>query len=140
MYIFDFFKSLFRKSNIGTIIWMVLNTALICFCAIALLGAQTSSEILKAILIGLVVYIISIIIALSLIGEWIMRMQNGCRTIKSGDVLNRMMPIFNDVYSKAKAKNPELPNNIKLYMSDDSSPNAFAMDGIRCALPEDYYF
>lgn len=130
MYLVDFFKNLFKKNNIGTIIWMILNIVLICgafgLTAAGLYDA-TDNEILESVLIGLGAYIISIAIALSPVGEIIMRWQNGCRKIRDSAVLERIQPIFEEVYKKAKEKNPELPDNIKLYMSDDRSPNAFAL-------------
>lgn len=120
MYIIDFFKNLFRKSNIGVIIWLVLNVALI-----MLIFGYSSMSVGGAFL-GLLLYVISMCIALSPIGEWILRLQTGCKKIKDADVLSRMEPLFYEVYEKAKALNPELPNGVKMFMSEDMSPNAFA--------------
>ncbi len=126
MYIVDFFKNLFKKNNIGIIIWMILNTCLICLIFVAVSGVYTAEEIALAILAGLGVYLVSIIIALSPIGEAILRWQNGCHKVSDPNILARMQPLFDEVYARAKSKNPELPDNIKLYMSEDETPNAFA--------------
>lgn len=129
MYLFDFFKNLFTKNNIGTAIWMILNTVLICagfgLSAAGIYGDDQSVVI--AVILGLVAYILSITIALSPLGEAIMRLQNGCRKVDDPVFSARIQPLFNEVYAKAKMQNPELPDDIKLYMSDDASPNAFAL-------------
>ena len=126
MYIVDFFKNLFKKNNLGIIIWMILNICLICFIFVAVSGVYTAEEIALAVLAGLGVYLVSIVIALSPIGEAILRWQNGCHKVTDPQILARMQPLFDEVYSRAKMKNPELPDNIKLYMSNDETPNAFA--------------
>ena len=70
-------------------------------------------------------YILSLCIALSPIGEWLLRMQNGCKEMTNKEELDRLQPLFDEVYQKSKMANPELPNNIKMFISDDDSPNAF---------------
>lgn len=120
MYLFDFFKNLFKKNNIGIIIWLVLNVALISLLfAYALNGWEGA-------LFGIGIYLVSLFIALSPVGEWILRVQNGCKKITDPEVLARIEPLFNTVYAKAKAKNPELPDNIKMFMAESDEPNAFA--------------
>ena len=120
MYIIDFFKNLFRKRNAGLIIWLVMNIALI----IAIFSNGFSSW--QGALIGFGLYVLSLVIALSPIGEWILRMQNGCKEMTDPEDLDRIMPLFNEVYAKAKAQNPELPDKVKLFVNDSDEPNAFA--------------
>lgn len=120
MYLFDFFKNLFKKNNVGVIIWLVLNTALI--CALFSGGFQEW----QGALLGLGIYLVSMMIALSPIGEWILRLQNGCKKIKDPVILERLQPLFREVYETAKQHNPELPDDIKMFMSDSDEPNAFA--------------
>lgn len=128
MYIVDFVKNLFKKNNIGILIWLVLNTALMTII-LGVCFSDAFSENVPAFvpyLIGAVVYLITVVISLSPIGEFILRLQNGCRKITRQDYLQRLTPIFEEVYAKAKAVNPELPDNIQFYMSNDKEPNAFA--------------
>lgn len=120
MYIIDFFKNLFRKKNTGLIIWLVLNTALI----IAIFSNGFASW--KGALVGLGIYLVSLVIALSPLGEWILRLQTGCKKMTNPDDIARLQPLFDEVYAKAKAKNPELPSDIKLFICEDDTPNAFA--------------
>ena len=120
MYLIDFLKNLVKKSNIGLSIWLILNTLLI----IALFSNGFTS--VEGVLLGAGLYIGSLAIALSPIGEWILRLQNGCKKITNPEHLSRLEPIFREVYSQAKALNPELPDNIKMFMSASNEPNAFA--------------
>lgn len=120
MYIIDFFKSLTKKNNIGLLIWLILNTLLI----VAIFSSGFTS--VEGIVLGLVIYIVSLTIALSPIGEWVLRLQNGCRKITIPEYIERLEPIFREVYSKAKELNPELPSDIRMFMSDSNDPNAFA--------------
>ncbi len=128
MYIVDFVKNLFKKNNVGILIWLVLNTALMTIILGFCFSDAFSPDVPAFVpyLIGAVVYIATVIVALSPIGELILRLQNGCRKIKRQDYLQRLTPLFNEVYSNAKAVNPELPDNIQFYMSNDAEPNAFA--------------
>jgi len=130
MYILDFFKNLFKKNNIGTIIWMVFNVVIICGVFVLFSGASGTADVGSMILagfIGLLAYIASVAIALSPLGEKIMRWQQGCHALQDPVIIARMQPIFQEVYAKAKALNPELPDNIELFISDEAVPNAFAM-------------
>ena len=71
MYIIDFAKNLFKKSNIGTIIWMVANTLLITLMFGFVINDSGSDISWKGCLIGFGIYMLSIVLALSPVGEWI---------------------------------------------------------------------
>lgn len=120
MYIVDFFKNLFKKSNIGVIIWLVANVLLL----VAMFSNGFTSW--EGALLAVALYALSMVIALSPIGEWILRLQTGCKKITDEAVLSRIKPLFDEVYAKAKEQNPELPDNIGLFMNEDDAPNAFA--------------
>lgn len=120
MYIIDFFKGLVKKQNIGIAIWIFLNTLLI----IAIFSNGFTS--LGGAFFGLGAYVLSLVIALSPIGEWILRLQTGCKKMDDPEMIARFEPIFNEVYAKAKTANPELPDNIQLFVNDSDEPNAFA--------------
>jgi heat shock protein HtpX len=80
----------------------------------------------QALLIGLVLYIISLAIALSPIGEWILRLQTGCTKISRVEQINFIEPIFREVYGRAKQLDPTIPDDVELFINDDEEPNAFA--------------
>lgn len=128
MYIVDFVTNLFKKNNVGVLIWLILNTALMTIVLGLCFEDAFPPNIPNFIsyFIGAVVYLVTVVIALSPIGEFILRLQTGCRKITRQDYLSRLTPLFNEVYTKAKEKNPELPDDIRFYMSNDSEANAFA--------------
>lgn len=75
---------------------------------------------------GFFVYLATIVIALSPIGEFIVRFQTGCKKIKDPEIMSRLEPLFYEVYQKAKMQEPLISDSVRLYMNDDESENAFA--------------
>lgn len=122
IYILDFLIRLGRKRNIPMAIYLVLNVLIIGACATFFFQLEAGWGILA----GLLFYIGSVTIALSPIGEAILRFQTGCKKIEDADILLRLEPIFAEVYYRAKKQHPEIPGNIRLYLIEDDSPNAFA--------------
>ena len=127
MYFIDFFKKVFKLKNIGIIIWMVINLFIIIGFFPSTKAVTNASEALVTVIRGVVIYTVSVALALSPIGEAIFRAMNGCREISDPSMLNRLTPLFNEVYEKAKLKDPNLSQNIRLYMVDQPYPNAFAL-------------
>lgn len=119
-YIVDFVKNLTKKSNIGITIYLILNTLVIVW---VFSGGFSSAS---GILFGIVAYAISLAIALSPVGEWILRLQTGCKEIRRKDYLDRLEPLFSEVLTKARKINPNIPEDVRLFMSDHKEPNAFA--------------
>ena len=119
MYIFSVLKNIFKVSNIGTIIFFFLNAGMI----IGIFSAFCS-ENLKYIWI---IYIISIMIALSPVGEWFLCLVAGAKKMRRMDMRNRILPCAQQVFQKAKEKTPSLPNTIILKVMYDPNPNAFAI-------------
>lgn len=123
MYLIDFFKRLARKSNIPVIIYLILNVFVIGFIMHITLA---SYPFWASLLIGIALYLVSLLIALSPLGEWILRVQNGCKKITRPDYLEFIEPIFREVYERAQALDDTIPDNVKLFINFDPSPNAFA--------------
>jgi heat shock protein HtpX len=113
MYIADFAKRVFKKQNTGIIIYLILNTLIV-------------MGLFQDVLTGLILYLLSLIIALSPVGEWILRVQQGCKPLTKKEHIDRLMPLFNEVYIKARKLDPTIAENIQLFISNDPSPNAFA--------------
>jgi heat shock protein HtpX len=77
------------------------------------------------------VYVMSVELATSRVGESIMRMFNGIRRLETSEEKEYLRPIFDEVYAKAKANNPELEDfNIDIYVIDSMAVNACAV-GLR---------
>lgn len=125
MYLIDFFKRMSRKANIPVLIYLVLNVFVIT-AAVEMLFTEYTNSFWIALLVSILLYAVSLAIALSPIGEWILRIQNGCTEIKRSEILDFIMPIFNEVYEKARAADPSIPADVKLFINDDEAPNAFA--------------
>lgn len=125
MYLVDFFKRITRKSNIPVLIYLVLNVFVIAGIVSFILGGGMM-PFWQALLIGIVLYTISLLIALSPLGEWILRLQTGCKKIKRVEQTNFLEPIFKEVYDKAKKLDPSIPDDVQLFMNNDEVPNAFA--------------
>ncbi len=121
MYVIEFFRRIMRKSNIPVLIYLILN-----YFVISAVIWLFYSDVPMALLIGLAVYVISLCIALSPIGEWILRVQLGCKKLKRQEHIDYLYPMFTEVYHKAKKKDPKLADNIELYISGEKAPNAFA--------------
>ncbi|CAN7185482.1 zinc metalloprotease HtpX [Rossellomorea sp. LjRoot5] len=112
MYFVDFAKRLFKKQNTGIIIYLILNTLIV-------------MALFQDIFVGLSLYLVSLTIALSPVGEWMLRVQQGCKPL-SQEYIDRLMPLFEEVYEKAKMLDPSIADHVKLFISNDSNPNAFA--------------
>ncbi len=125
MYLVDFFKRTMRKSNIPVFIYLVLNIFVIALI-LSLVIDNGNIPFWKALLIGIVLYFVSLLIALSPVGEWILRLQTGCKKIKNDEQRNFIEPIFREVYDKARAQDPSISDKVKIYMNHDEAPNAFA--------------
>ncbi|MGY4688546.1 zinc metalloprotease HtpX [Salibacterium sp. K-3] len=112
-YIVDFAKNVTARNNAGIFIYLILNTLLVTLLFQSFFG-------------GLFIYLLSLTIALSPMGEWILRKQQGCKPLKRREHMDRLHPLFEEIYQKAKAIDPGLPEDIKLFISKDPEPNAFA--------------
>jgi len=125
--------SIFRvlKNNFLYIIWFIL-----CF----LMSVQILQTLIKArfpilisynenisLTLAVYMYILSIIITLSPLGEYILRFINGVRKIETEREKEYLIPLFKDVYNEAKKLYPQLSKKIELCIMDAMYINAFAL-------------
>ncbi len=123
LYLVDLVVRLCKLRNIPALIYLVLNIAIIAGVFYLVSGSVIG------IFVGLFVYIFCVFAALSPVGEWIMRLTHGCKKIKDTEVLSRLEPLFNEVYSRAVKKQTayNIKPDIRLYICDDNNANAFAL-------------
>lgn len=121
-YLLEFFKSVTRQSNIPVFIYLILNVFIIGGIVILFTGMAAW----QGLLAGIVLYLISLAIALSPVGEWMLRKQTNCKEIQNEAEAKRLLGLFREVYGRARKKDPSLPPDIKLYICDEEVPNAFA--------------
>ena len=115
-------SNIFKLSNIGSILFFFLNI-LILLC---LFGGVIGGNVLGiVVLIG--VYILSLVVSFSMLGQRVLCVLNGARKMVRLDMRERVIPIVEEVYLAAKLKTPMLPNRINVRIMYDSAPNAFAI-------------
>lgn len=107
----------FIKSNIFYIIWSIVNFII----SFLILGAKGYS-----FLICLVLYAVSLTVALSPLGEWILRLINGVRKLYTRREKDYLIPLFEDIYEDVKEEYPNLPD-MEICMIDSLTVNACAM-------------
>ena len=112
-----------RKGNISTLVYLALNIIILTGVVYMI---DSKAPIWLDFSLGVLLYLISITIALSPIGETILRFQTGCKKIKRSDVKDFIEPIFQEVYAKAKQQDMSIPDDVRLFIQYDSSANAFA--------------
>lgn len=119
MFFLDFLKNLTKPHRIGALVYILLNVLLM----YVIIGVQPVLNLLWVFS----AYIISLVVVLSPVGEFFLRISNGVKKIKRPDYLERLMPIFEDCYTKVKEKSPLINQNIKLYIIKSPYVNAFAL-------------
>lgn len=111
----------FRISNLGTLIFFLLNIGLILalFCPYGITFEASAPLI--------VCYIATVLISLSPAGEWTLAALAGAREIKRKDIKIRLIPLLEIVFEQAKEKTPSMISSIRLKIIHDQASNAFAI-------------
>ena len=122
IYMFDFFARMLQRQNIPTLIYLFLNYLIVSAILMVFFGLPAG----WALAAGFAVYAASVAVALSPIGELKLRTDCGCSKIMDPDLVRRLDPIFREVYYRAKKANPSISSDVRLYMNEDMSENAFA--------------
>ena len=125
IYIVEFLSALFKGHNIPVIIYLLMNVAFI--AAICFL---VYPDVRIAIPAGLVIYMISLTIALSGIGERLLRFMNHCNPLTDQAVIQRVMPIFNEAKRRAaitaRSEGRSIPDDVELCYNEEPGMSAFA--------------
>ncbi len=130
MYVIDYFKKLARKSNVPMIIYMCLNVAIISFVMLVVISEYeyvSTSVVISTVFWSIILYVVSIAIALSPVGEKMLRRKSRAFNIANKQQAEYLNGIFQEVYASAKEVDPAIPDGIKLYISEDQFLNAFAL-------------
>lgn len=78
------------------------------------------------------IYVASIFVAITPIGEILLRQSENCRILATQEEKEYLQPIFDEVYEQAQNLYPTLNKKIKLYLTDAMYVNAFAIG--RCSV------
>lgn len=113
----------FQVVNIGLIISLLINF----FISFIFVSLFTADDLLLGIGFTLVIYICSIGILYTPIGDWwYRRIVFHLRQPNEAEE-RRLLPIYNEVYKRALVASPNLSKKIKIYIYDDDNVNAFAI-------------
>lgn len=106
-----------RFSNLGTVLFFVLNIFLI----ITVFGSAGNVTEL------IILYFITVAISLSPIGESCLAAFAGAKDIKRLDIKLRIIPLVQYILDKAQEKKCLYPKKVKVMIIYDPAPNAFAL-------------
>lgn len=112
----------FFKSNWAYLIWFCLYFSF----AVATVYLLTSN-IAVSLIVSALIYGACIGLALSPVGEVIVRLMEGAKPIQTQQDKDYLLPIFEEVYEEAKIFSPSINKNIQLYVTDSMAVNAFAV-------------
>ena len=115
-------KGGFLKSNWAYLIW---------FCIYFAFSAWTimffTNDIWESIIVTTLIYGSCVGLALSPLGEVVVRLMEGVKPIQTQEDKDYLLPIFEEVYDEAKKFSPHINKDIKLYITDSMTVNAFAV-------------
>ena len=125
MYIQDVIMKLREKENIPIIIYMVANVVII-YVILGMMGVAASNELLL-LPMSLVLFVISMCVALTPFGEELLKKKIKAKKITDIEMLNQIEPDFIEVYKKARQIDPSISEEVELLMLDGLDVNAFAV-------------
>ena len=131
-YIKEFLKNLMRPRNIPIILYLLVDSMFIfiAFMIVGLIiwnGTMNTPEFLLCAGLSIVIYLGSMALSLSPIGEKFLRFKQKCKPITDQAIIDRIYPLFYEVYERAKLNAPALSDKIELYIQETKEANAFAM-------------
>ncbi len=112
----------FFKSNWAYLVWFVIYYTIAVF-----LIYMCTSDFVISFFLSFIIYGASVGLALSPVGESILRLMQGIKPIQTEQDREYLMPIFEEVYAEALKFTPELNEDIQLYISESMTVNAFAI-------------
>jgi len=122
IYIVQLFRKIVRHSNYGLAVYLIINQILIS----GFLAMCTRHWYIGA-LIGVLLNLIVVTAILSPFGEWYLRCACECGDIDhDSPEYKRITAIFEAAHARARALDPNVPEQVDLYFRDDDSFNAFA--------------
>jgi len=99
---------------------------LLCSVAYYILASYILGGVFSSFMIALFAYVISLFIAFTPLGEKLLRFFEHVRKIETKQEKEYLLPLFHEVYTRAKEQNPKL-GHIQLCVIDKMSVNACAL-------------
>lgn len=82
---------------------------------------------IEGLLSLLVLYLLSLGLSFSPLGQWMLCLVSGARRMTRMDMRNKALPLVEEIYLAAKRQSPDLPNRLNVRIMYDPMPNAFAI-------------
>lgn len=120
--VLDFLRRMFTLHNLPVLIYLLINVFLIGGISSLLFQLPT----LWGLVVGLLLYGMSLSIALSPIGEAWIRFSCKVQKVRLRADVERLEPIFNRVYARARQRCPGISEDVRLFINEDRDANAFA--------------
>lgn len=111
----------FKIANLGTLIFFALNLVLI----ILVFGASETGQ--ENVTYLVTIYFITVIIAVSPIGELFLVLMIGAKPVRRKDFQIKIVPLLEIVLEKTKENFSYTVNEVNLTIIHDDTPNAFAV-------------
>ncbi len=131
MYILSFAKSFFKPKSILTTLYFIMNNLLIFGIFMLFNMIDFSAGEVNGVyngLVGVGINLVFVILTLSPVGEAILRFQlKASRLDLTRDDDNKLLQLFNEVYTAALEESPHLGSKIKLYVVRTQELNAAAL-------------
>lgn len=83
------------------------------------------SSVMEVFAVVVIVHLLSLIVALSPAGEWLMRITDGVRKVEIYLEASFINPLFAEVYYEAAKKYPKLSKRVEVFIKDDATINAY---------------
>ena len=112
----------FFKSNWAYLLWFSVHFSLSVLAFYAL-----EQNILRSGILSLVCYAVAVVLALSPAGEYLVRLIENMNPVKTQKNADYLLPIFEEVYEEVRSVTPKINSNIRLYISESMTVNAFAV-------------
>lgn len=132
--IMNFLKSLPKKRNIPVFVYFAINLLIMMFGNLFIVSAalgdklyETSDILFGVLIIGLsvVMYAVGIVVSFSPVGDWFVRLKNGCKKIDGHEQEERISRLFNEVVERARKKGFDIPEGIRIFTKDEMEINAY---------------
>lgn len=120
-------KSFFKLSNVPILISAIIQIALMTFIVQFFGIIPTQSFIISTLVYG-----ITVLIMISPIGEAIVRLFCGAKTIERRDWQNKLNIVMQSIKTSAETRNISIPEEIKIFYISSPIPNCFSIGRSIC--------
>jgi Zn-dependent protease with chaperone function len=115
-------RNLFRVSNIGTFVFFIINFLVL----MEIFGGVYEGDP-RGYLYLVLIYVFSILLSLAPTGQSALCLLWGARRITREDTRERILPLAEEVFERARREQPLMPHRIHIRVIREPEPNAYAI-------------